>query len=249
MLDADEAFEREPELSRETLGGVFSPNEGHVNGQRLVDSLMHTATQRGATLVEGEEVTGLETDGRRITGVRTAKDVVHADHTVVAAGPWTGIADQWVDRRIPVRPIKGQRALLKKDGFLPKSVVHSFIGTILPQRDGTILVGATRHEDEFDQEVTADGIMTILTHATSILPVLREASFVGARAGVRPGSPDEVPIFGPVPGWEGLSVASGHGGTGVMLAPGTAELIADYIGTGNPDPLQPFSVSRFDLDT
>ena len=68
-LDPDEIFEREPELSQETLGGVFSPHEGYVSGQRLVDSLMHAATQRGTTLLEGEEVSGLETDGRRVTGV------------------------------------------------------------------------------------------------------------------------------------------------------------------------------------
>ncbi len=248
-LDPDEIFEREPELSQETLGGVFSPHEGYVSGQRLVDSLMHAATQRGATLLEGEEVSGLETDGRRVTGVRTAKDVCHAENTVLAAGPWTGIANRWIDHPIPVRPIKGQRALLKKAGFLPDFVVHSFIGTAVPQTDGTILVGATRHEGQFDQEVTADAIMSILANAISILPTLKDASFVEARAGVRPGSPDNVPIIGPIPDWEGLSVASGHGGTGVMLAPGTAELIADYISTGNADSLEPFSVSRFDLET
>ena len=248
-LDADEVFEREPELSRETLGGVFSPHEGHITGQRLVDSLIHVATQRGATLLEGEEVTGLKTDGRRVTGVRTAKDVFHAEHTVLATGPWTGAADRWIDRSIPVRPIKGQRALLQKAGFLPKSVVHSFRGTVVPQTDGTILVGATRHEDEFDQEVTAGAIMSILSNAVSILPTLKDARFVEARAGVRPGSPDDVPIIGPIPGWEGLSVASGHDGTGVMLAPGTAELVADYIDTGNADSLRPFSMSRFDLGT
>ncbi len=110
-------------------------------------------------------------------------------------------------------------------------------------------MGATRHEGELDQEVTADAIMSILANAISILPTLKDASFVEARAGVRPGSPDNVPIIGPIPDWEGLSVASGHGGTGVMLAPGTAELIADYISTGNVDSLEPFSVSRFDSET
>ena len=64
-------------------------------------------------------------------------------------------------------------------------------------------------------------------------------------AGVRPGSPDDVPIMGPVPGWDGISLASGHDGAGIMLSPGTAQFMADYISTGNSDPLKAFSLWRF----
>ena len=108
-----------------------------------------------------------------------------------------------------------------------------------------MLVAATRHEGEFDRNITVDAINTILSNATYILPALSDAVFIGARAGVRPGSPDDVPIIGPVPGMDGLSVATGHDGCGIMLSPGTAELVADYIDTGDSSALEPFSPARF----
>ena len=196
------------------------------------------------------EVTRLITDGpQRVSGIQTTNGEYSTDHTVIATGPWSGIVDRWIPQRIPVRPVKGQRILLRKRGFLPGFIVHSFTGTSIPQADGSILVAATRHEGEFDQDITVDGVTTILSNATSILPVLQDATFIEARAGVRPGSPDDVPIIGPVPGWEGLSVATGHDGVGVMLSPGTARLMADYINSGDARPLSPFSLARFDSDT
>jgi glycine oxidase len=107
------------------------------------------------------------------------------------------------------------------------------------------LIGATREEGRFDQEITADGVAEMLAAAAAIFPDLKDATFVEARAGVRPGSPDGVPILGPVPGWESFSVASGHDQVGIMLSPASGELMADYISTGDPAPLEPFSLARF----
>ena len=248
-LERGELLDREPDLNGDVLGGVYSPREGHVTGQRLVDSLVNAASARGAIFLEGVEVIGLETDGRRVVGVRTRNGTVLADRTVLAAGPWTGLAGRWLPQLLPIRPVKGQRLLLRKVGLLPRSVLLSFAGTAVPLVDGTILVGATRHEGEFDQDITADAIMSIMENAVSLLPALKDAGFVGARAGVRPGSPDDVPIIGPVPGWEGLSVASGHDAVGIMLSPGTGRLIAEYIRSGDAARLEPFLLSRFDASS
>lgn len=248
-LEPDEVLEREPQINPRVLGAVYSPREGYVRGQRLVDALVHAASQRGATFFEGVEVTGLATEGRRAVGVRTVRDTFYAQHTVLAAGPWTGIAGRWIPLQLPVRPVKGQRILLRKIGFLPQCPVHNFAGYVVPQLDGNLLVGATRHEGEFDQEITAEALGQIMATAISTFPLLRGARFVEARAGVRPGSPDGVPIIGPVPGWDGLSIASGHDALGVMLSPGTSRLMADYVGTGDAGPLEPFSLARFSNTT
>lgn len=245
-LDTAEALDLIPELNPAILGAVLSPTEGHVRGQRLVDSLVRAASQLGATFHEGVEVTALEIEGSRVAGVRIRGQVYHSDHTILAAGPWTGLVGRWLPETVlPIRPVKGQRLLVRQRGFLPSVIVHSFIGTTVPQSDGTILIAATRDEGQFDQDVTVDGIMRITANATTILPLLKDAAFVGAMAGVRPGSPDDVPIIGPVPGWDGISLASGHDGAGIMLSPGTAQLMADYISTGYSDPLKAFSLSRF----
>ena len=244
-LTREEVLGREPEVSEAVLAGVYSPREGYVRGRRWVDSLVHAASRLGATFFQGVEVSGLETDGRRVTGVRTSRGTVYAEHTVIAAGPWTGMAGRWLPDRLPVRPVKGQRILLRKPGFLPKCPVHNFDGYVMPQPDGTVLVAATRHEGEFDQETTADAVSQMIARAALSFPTLGNAVFVGAQAGVRPGSPDGVPIIGPVPGWEGLSVASGHNSVGVILSPGTGQLIADYIDSGDAGPLEPFGLARF----
>ena len=244
-LSRDDVLEREPAITPEVLGGVFSPREGYVRGQRLADSLANAATRLGARVIEGVEVTGLELEGRRVIGVRTAGDTWHADHVVLAAGPWSGIAGRWIPDPIPVRPVKGQRILLRKSGLLPKSPVGYPGAYVVPQVDGDLLIGATRHEGEFDEAITAEALSQMLSAAVRVFPSAGQARFVAARAGVRPGSPDDVPIIGPAPGWDGLSIAAGHDVAGIMLSPGTGMMVADYVATGNSGEVSPFSLARF----
>ena len=244
-LDSESVIQREPEVNREVLGGVFSPKEGHIEGQRYVEALAHAASRLGAQLHEGVEVTGLELQGHNVMGVRTNTGVYHSSHTVLAAGPWSGIANRWLPEKLPVRPVKGQRILLRKAGFLPKCPVRSFQTYAVPWTDGAVLVASTREEGIFNEEPTAAGISHLLSEAVTSFPVLKDAVFIGARAGVRPGTPDDVPIMGPVPGWEGLSVITGHDHVGIILSPGSGELMANYIDTGNARPLEPFSIARF----
>ena len=167
-------------------------------------------------------------------------DICYASHTVLAAGAWTGLAERWLPDTIPVRPVKGQRITLRMPGFLPAGPVQS----VIPQNDGTILAAATREEGVFDHRITA-AVQEMFYNATAVYPMLRDAEFVGARAGIRPGSPDGMPILGPVPGWDGLSVASGHDHVGIILSPATGVDVADYIATGDASGLDFFSIERF----
>ena len=244
-LEAPEIREMEPEVSDGVVGGVFSPGEGCISGQRFVDALVHAATSLGAVFLDETEVIGLETSGHRVVGVRTLTSSYQCGHTVLAAGPWAGVAERWLPLDLPVTPVKGQRILLRKPGFLPGCPVRSFDGYVVPQTDGSVLVASTREEGVFDIRITAGAIRQLVDTATTLFPALKDASFLSARAGVRPGSPDEIPIMGPLPGWEGVSIACGHDHVGIMLSPGSAELVVRYILTGDPRPLEPFSVSRF----
>ena len=191
------------------------------------------------------DVSGLEFDGCTVIGVRTETEIYHCGQTVLAAGPWTGIAGRWLPENLPVLPVKGQRILLRKVGFLPRCPVRNFDAYVVPQTDGNILVGATQEENRFDEETTTEGITLMVSAAIVSFPALKDATFVGARAGVRPGSPDDIPIIGPMPGWDGLSIISGHGSVGIMLSPGSGELMANYLSTGYTLPLEPFSLARF----
>ena len=124
MVGAPNVFEREPEVSRAVIGGVYSPQEGHVEGQRYTQALAHAATRLGALIVEGTEVTGLQIEGTKITGVRTGTGTYASGHTVLAAGPWTG-GNRWLPEDLPVRGVKGQRILLRMPGFLPRCPVRN----------------------------------------------------------------------------------------------------------------------------
>ena len=248
-LDPEEVGRREPEVNPLIMGGVFSPREGHIQGQRYVEALAHAASRLGASIHEGMEVTGLVLEGTRVVGVRTAWDTITCNQTVLAAGPWSGIPGRWLPNSpgqgLPVRPVKGQRILLKKPGFMPRCPVRNFDAYVVPQTDGNLLVGATREEDKFDEITTVEGISQMLAAAVLSFPSLKDAELVGTRAGVRPGTPDDAPVIGPVPGWEGFGVLSGHDHVGIMLSPASAELMANFINTGDPRPLEPFRVDRF----
>ena len=240
-IDQDELREREPHITPDAQGAVLSPQEGSIRGEAYVNSLAHAASSLGATILERTEVTGLEFDGSRVIGVRTIlNDICYAGHTVLAAGAWTGLAERWLPETIPVRPVKGQRITLRMPGFLPEGPVQS----VIPQNDGTILAAATREEGVFDHRITA-AVQEMFYNATAVYPMLRDAEFVGARAGIRPGSPDGMPILGPVPGWDGLSVASGHDHVGIILSPATGVDVADYIDSGDASGLDFFSIERF----
>jgi glycine oxidase len=111
--------------------------------------------------------------------------------------------------------------------------------------DGDVLVAATRVEGRFDEVVTAGGVSHLIAAAALSFPSLSDAEFVSGRAGVRPATPDRMPVLGPAPDVEGLSIAAGHDAVGIMLSPATAELMAQYLLDGNAAPLEPFSLSRF----
>ena len=156
------------------------------------------------------------------------------------AGPWNA-----APINLPVRGVKGQRILLRLPGFLPQSATHNFTGYIAPRLDGSILVASTREEGQFNQTTTAEAIAHLIAVAARAYPNLTQASFIAARAGIRPATPDNQPIIGPHPIIENLTIATGHDAIGIMLSPATAELTAQYILDRNPTPLKPFTPARF----
>lgn len=248
-LERDDVLRREPGISPDVCAAIFSPREGCVRGQRLCDSLAHAAGRLGAKLYESVEVTGLRCEGDRITGIETTAGGISAGQVVLAAGPWSGVGGRWAvpggPLDLPVRGVKGQRILLRQPGFLPLSPVRNSAVYVVPRLDGNILVASTREEGRSDETVTAEGIAALVSGAVQSFPLLADAAFVSGRAGVRPATPDGRPIIGPVPGAEGLTIATGHDAVGIMLSPGTAELAVQYLLDGNDAPLAAFGAARF----
>jgi glycine oxidase len=231
--------ELEPGLSPSCAAGVRVAGEAAVDPRLLVQCLRTAAERAGAEIVVHSEVIAAQIAAKRLVGVRTADGREHrAESTVLAAGAWSGTAT-WLppEARPPVRPVKGQVVALHGPALEPvcERIVASERVYLVPRGDGRLIVGATVEERGFDTQVTAGGVLELLREAYRTLPDVAELELVETLAGLRPGTPDNVPLIGPGP-LEGLLLATGHWRNGILLAPITAYAVADLLAGEEPPP-------------
>lgn len=236
--------EWEPLLCPEMKAGIFSAAEGDINNQLLLKALLAACRRRGVKLLQGTIVTGLLTKGNRVVGVNTTAGELHASHTVIASGAWAGIMAAWIGFDVKIRPVRGQIAAVSSGGIPLRHVIFGPAGYIVPKRDGRLVIGATEDEAGYCRDVTAEGLSRVLQGVLSIIPSLASTAFLQAWAGLRPASPDGLPLLGPVPHWEGVSLAAGHFRNGILLAPITAKLMANWLTENEEKPLLPFAPVR-----
>jgi glycine oxidase len=166
---------------------------------------------------------------------------------VVAVGPWSAALDP-AGAGPPVRPVKGQIIELRTRGAMPEPferVLRTPRCYLVARGDGRVVLGATVEEQGFDTAVTADGVFRLLEAAWEVLPEVGELELVGARAGLRPGTPDNAPVVG-AGELDGLIWATGHWRNGVLLAPLTGEVVAGLLaGEPLPEDFAVLSPARF----
>ena len=207
--------ELEPALSTATAGGSFTPDDGEVDPRALTTALVAALERAGVPILKTE--------------VTSPDDAFAHGCTVVAA---TGAWASWLpdNARPPVRPVKGQIVRLRGDADDP--VLERTIRTpevyVVPRTSGEIVVGATVEERGFDTTVTAGAVHELLREAYRAVPELAELEFVEASAGLRPGTPDNAPVVGRT-AIDGLLLAMGHYRNGILLAPTTADLVAELV--------------------
>ena len=238
-IDAQEVHSIEPRLSPSIIGAVYEDESAQLDSYRLNLALCRGAELLGANILY-REVIGLVTNGTAISGVRTVSGDISCGTVVVAAGTWSRAFTPWLDFPIPVRPLKGERLLLDYPGeSLPVLISSPKRGHMISRMDGLTSVGSTGGRDydrkeifwgeEFDRQPTATARMELLQRAIDVLPDLERAELVQQLAGSRPLSPDGKPIIGPVPGREGILLATGHTTKGIHLGPITGRIITDYV--------------------
>lgn len=221
--------ELEPGLAPSFHGGVFAPGEASIDPRALAGALTRALAAAGGELrTECEVVDGIF-GGDRLVGVRTAAgEELRGDAVVLANGAWSG-ATGWLPQhaRPPVRPVKGETLELRaRDGAEPCTrIVCSERVYLVPRGDGRMIVGATVQERGFETTVSAGGVLELLREAYRVLPDVAEMELVGAVAGLRPGTPDNLPLVGSG-AIDGLVLATGHYRNGILLAPLTADRIA-----------------------
>jgi len=237
----------EPSISPAACGALLYPNDWQVENRKLISALRRYAEVNGIKIVEDTEVWELLTRGRRIIGGKTSVGEISADTTVLATGAWTSlikIGDACL--QVSVKPIRGQMISFEASEPLLRHVVYSPRGYVVPRADGRVLVGATVEDTGFDKSTTAEGIDSLKDAAVEIAPRLRGFGIGETWAGLRPFAADGLPILGELPGYENVFVATAHYRNGILLAPKTAEIMADRIAGGlNSKYLDLYGVGRF----
>ncbi len=248
LLERSDAMLAEPSLGRHIRGAIVVEGEGAVDNRRLGRALTAACESAGVSIVRDARDVAIETDARRVLGVRSNMGFAAASHVIVAAGAWSGsIPGVPAACQPPLEPIKGQMlALAIPRGFLKRTtwVPGAYL---VPRDDGRLLVGATVERAGFDQRVTADGLRSLLDAVLNAAPALGNFAVTETWSGLRPGTPDERPILGPT-AVEGLILATGHYRNGILLTPVTARLIADFVVRGEASALEPWLLARFEKE-
>lgn len=223
-LDADESRARWPWL-REVAGALWSPQDGALDPVALVYACLEDARRHGAEILRSS-VREILREGDRVRGV-LAGERHYADDVIIAAGAWSGRL-LGLPRPLSVEPVRGQMAALSWPEGVPPAILYSGDSYVLARRDEA-LIGSTMEYAGFDANVTESGQQAIWAEVRSLCPPLAASRPSRTWAGLRPVTPDGMPILGAAPDVRGLWYATGHGRNGILLAAITASLLQQLL--------------------
>lgn len=216
---------------------MWLPEEGTVEPRSLMSAVLVAARQRGVEFRSDCPVTALVLEGDRCSGVVAGGEEIGAGHVVLAAGCFSGqiaAGPESLARLAPTRPVRGQMLALRPAGARLRRVLRSERGYLVPRQDGRIVAGSTSEEAGFQKHVTPAGLKKIFEGALELCPGLASAEVLETWAGLRPGTPDGLPILGATD-IKDLLIATGHYRNGILLAPVTAKLVREWIVGGSTD--------------
>lgn len=257
-ISVAEALRREPAINPSTRAALWISDEAYLDPRVLTGVTLNAAERSGAEIRSNTEVISLITTNGRCDGVLAANtqttragdlgvhaaEKIEANSVVIAAG-WRsneiGGAEMWA----PSSAVRGQMVGFGRIAAAPKTILRCEHGYLAPREDGRVVAGSTLEPGMLDKHPTAAGLQKIFTTAIEMAPALAGAPVVETWAGLRPDSPDHLPIIGAT-NMRGLFVATGHYRNGMLLAPATAKCLAEWIVAGRTSQqLEPFSPMRF----
>lgn len=247
-LSAEEVLKAEPRVSPNVKAGAYFSDDWQVENRKLLVALEKYAQNNGIEIIENTVVDELSVESGRVAGARSETTEFLADNTVLATGAWTSLI-KIGGREAPfkIRPIRGQMIMFDcGGGGLIEKVIYGPRGYLVPRQDGRILVGSTSEDCGFVNRVTSDGIDRLQSAAVEVLPILADHKIAALWSGLRPCTPDELPVIGKIEDHERLFVATGHYRNGILLAPLTAKLVAEAVTDGECSKyIDTFSPNRF----
>lgn len=247
-VSSAELLKLEPHFSA-TSPAIRQPvlflEERSVDPRHVVTAAILAARHRGVHFSSGDRVLSVEVSDGKASGVRTNKTQFTSALVVNCAGAWAG---EIGPHAFPTRPVKGQMlCVVMPQKEMVQHVVRIPNMYLIPRSDGRLLIGATQEEAGFDKQTIPETLQKLRQSAIDLVPALAEARILEAWAGLRPGTPDNLPILGPT-SLPGYFVATGHFRDGILLAPITAKLMAEWMVDGKPSiDLSAFRNNRFQL--
>jgi hydrogen cyanide synthase HcnC len=246
ILSAEEVARLEPNLRRDILGGALLPGEHQVNPMLLAEAFKRSAIQLGASFRPNVRATGLRRQDDRILGVEAGDEFLPCRVVVNAAGAWAGPLAATAGLELPVSPVRGQIVLTETLPPTLNACLSTSACYLLQKAHGEVLIGSTTEHSGFDVSVTPEAIRALCRGAIQTVPLLRQVGIKRVWAGLRPGTPDELPLLGPMDGLEGYFNATGGFRTGIVAAPLTGQVVAEWIcGERLSYPCEAFLADRF----
>ncbi len=263
LLDSGEFTKREPNVTPDIAGGAYFPEDGQLNPLLATIAIAQAAKILGAELKTETGVTGIELspDKSKVTGVQTNNGKISTKYVVNAAGAWSGKIGEMAGINIPVVPRKGNLIVVENvpDDFINCKIIiaSGYLDSLKTDNKvavaanvqqttcGNLLLGSSREFAGFNKEVDPEVISEIAKRCLKFFPALENLNTIRSWAGLRPYSPDMIPIISDSP-VEGFYIAAGHEGVGITMGPITGKLIAQLITKQKTElPLEQLSVNRF----
>jgi glycine oxidase len=229
-LPIDEARKLEPGLGREARAAAWMEYEGFVDPRVLTGAVLAAATASGVQVHTPANVAQITAEGGLCSGVATDSEKFGAAHVVLAAGAFSAKVEGFAPP-VAVRPIRGQMVALSSSAVPLRRVLRSERGYLVPREGGSpqrIVAGSTLEDAGFEKRVTPGGLEGIFSAAQELVPALAGAEVLETWCGLRPDTPDHLPLLGPGE-LTGLTIATGHYRNGILLAPITAKLVREWI--------------------
>lgn len=219
----------EPLLSDELKGAMYIPDDGQVSAAKLALAFTKSAEALGVEIKEFVEVSDLRTENGVISGVVTTMGEFSSRNVIVAGGAWSAFLLEKSGINLNTHPVKGECFSVLTNRPLIEKTIFSDGCYLVPKVGGRIIVGATVKPNTFNQQVSMEGIASLIEKATRLLPAMKETEWEKTWAGIRPQTGDGLPYFGEHPACKGLFIATGHFRNGILLSPITGVLMADIM--------------------
>jgi glycine oxidase len=229
LVSSEQACELEPAITAEIRAGIVRHDEASLDNRIFTEATLEAARKKGAEIYSGNAAKALWIEAQTCKGLQVETGRVEARWTVIAAGCFSAKIEG-AAVYAPVVPAKGQMMALRCEEVRLRRDLWSDHMYLVPRNDGRIIAGSTIEYEGFDRGVTAGGMKKILNGAIALVPALEKARIEETWAGLRPDSPDHLPILGPTDR-QGLLIATGHFRSGILLAPITAQLIREWVTT------------------